>query len=148
MTENTDNTMPQCSEGVEEPTFVGYPPGCPLCEAVPAEGVAFRITRHDPPLPEDFQSNFEKGEEPRPKSSKRLHCRWRALSIYRTIEDARQHIKKWPYVPSYIAAGHLTKKKGKTLLTPPNSPETERQSHTEWWCADGIDRTEGFNVIE
>lgn len=139
-----------CPPDDSEPTFSGYPPGCPVVDAIYADGSAFRMVLSNPPTLEDFKSQFELGMEPRPNSTERARCRWRALSIYRNVEDARHHKKKYAHKfgNAFIAAGKLTKRKGKTLHTPPPPPETERQSHTEWWCADGTDRLEGFHVIE
>lgn len=126
--------------------FSGYPANCPLPGAVEATGPAFRITEHSPPTDADFLSHHEMGEEPKYKPTATRLCKMRSLSIYRTIEDARQHLKMFQLGGPFIAAGHLSPDKGMTLLTPP--PDGNRQSHTEWWCADGADRRTGFVVIE
>ena len=88
-----------------ELVFSGYPPNCPLPEAVLAEGAAFRITQHDPPSEEDFLSPFEIGEQPKSKPTANQRCRARSLSIYRKLEDARQHLEMYNHGEGFIAAG-------------------------------------------
>jgi len=140
-----DDKPPSNVNAPSVPTFADYPPNCPLAASVLAEGNAFRVTHSEQLSEADFQSKYEEGEEPRPNSSKTAHCRWRAVSIYREHSDARQHIRKWPYSPSFIAWGVLTNEMGKTMLTAPQ--DGTRQSHTEWWCADGIVRHKAFRII-
>jgi hypothetical protein len=139
-------TDPGPEDNAEEPTFAGYPPGCPLSEAIPAEGVAFRVTLNDPPTMADFLSHHEQGIEPKPGSTVRQRCRWRSVSVFLTIDDARHLRKRYPerWGTGYIAAGRLTQKMGQTLLTP--SPD--KPTHTEWWRADGVDPLPHFKVVD
>ena len=146
MTEDTSQPAIQEVGDSEAPAFAGYPDGCPICDAVPANGPAFRVTLNDPPLVDDFKSHHELGIEPKPKSTANQRCRFRSISVYMTIDDARHHIKKYAhrFGNGRIAAGRLTQRMGKTLLTP--SPD--RPTHTEWWKADGVDSLAFFKVIE
>lgn len=128
----------------QEPVFSGYPPGCPLPEAVPADGQAFRIVESDPPTEWDFQSHHERGETPRSTLTRNQQCKWRSLSIYRTIEDARHHLRVFECEDSFIAAGTLTRWMGKTIP----SPSRDRPSHASWWRADGVDWRTVFSIIE
>jgi len=140
--------QPQKTLEAVETAFPGYPIGCPLEGAVLAEGRAFRVVANNPPSPEDFMSMEERGERPKSKPTANQHCKRLSLSIYREAIDARHHLKVYPYTGKFIAAKVLTNDLGKTLLTPPKPPVTERQSHTEWWCANGINRLADFHVIE
>lgn len=145
------NDRPSIQQEVAQPVFSGFPVDCPLAEAIPADGAAFRITKCNPPSPSDFLSKFEEGEEPKPNTSARARCRWRAISVYRTIQDARKHREKFPYFSgdSWIAAKVLTEDMGKTMLFP--SKDGERPTHTSWWVSDSCDQTkraEGFSVVD
>ena len=125
------------------PRFSAYPEGCPPTIAVPAVGSVFRITKHDPPIEADFVSLFEMGRVP--KDAKKA-CQSRGLSLYRSIEDARHHIRLFSFHGNFIAAGNLDAESGLMLATPPK--DGSRPSHLTWWCFDGVERKSGFQVIE
>ena len=123
------------------PTF---PAGCPPADAGPAGGTVFRIVADDPPVNDDFLSAAELGRQPPPKLTRAQACRRHALSVYRSIDDARHHVSVFPGTGRFIAAGVLVPDCGMTKDTPnPTHP-----SHVDWWCYDGIDRYRGFAVIE
>lgn len=146
MTETKGQPQPPGQGDPEEPVFSGYPSGCPLSEAVLADGAVFRLTMNDPPTMEDFKSHHELGIEPRPRSTANQQCRLWALSVYLTVRDARHLKERYPHRwgKAHIAAGRLTGRMGKTLLT----PSREEPTHTEWWLADGTDPLPCFKVID
>jgi hypothetical protein len=118
-----------------------FPAGCPPQDAAPADGVVYRITKNNPPTPEDFLSFYEEGKQLRGNSPV-AQCRSRGLSVYREIEDARHQLAALPALGDHIAEGVLTEQHGVTKLTP-----TKRPTHTTWWCFDRINRHSGFKVI-
>ena len=97
------------------PTF---PQGCPPADAAPAGGMVFRIASNDPPLEDDFLSAAELGRQPPAKLTRSQTCRRHALSVYRSIDDARHHVKVFPGTGRFIAAGTLAPEYGVTKDTP------------------------------
>lgn len=107
------------------------PSNCPPDEAVPAAGLVYRLVRHNPPEPGDFQSwRDEAGRDPR-DADKSLLCRSFAMSVYSTLSSARRRLRlfkprlnKEPFVA--IAAGTLRPDIGVML-------ETGSQDHISLW---------------
>jgi hypothetical protein len=128
------------NEGVVFPSH--YPSGCPPSAAEEAAGVVFRITKGNPPNPDDFLSFHEMGKALQ-RDTVEARCQYRGLSVFRSLTDASHHLQALPGLGDYIAKGTLTPAKGKTQLT----ATRKRPTHTTWWCAEGIDRGEGFAVI-
>ena len=129
------------SDGVVFPNH--YPPDCPPGDAEEATGVVYRVTRSDPPTPDDFLSFNELGVRLR-KDTPFARCQSRGLSVFRSLADARHLLLAIPATGDYIAEGTLTPERGRTKLTPVHV----RPTHTTWWCAEGINLAEGFAVIE
>jgi hypothetical protein len=121
-----------------------FPAGRPPTDAEPARGVVFRIVTADPPLEDDFLSAAELGRQPPAKLTRSQACRRHALSVYRSIDDARHHVALFPGTGRFIAEGTLSAEHGVTKDT----PSSTRPSHVDWWCYHGIDRRHGFAVIE
>jgi hypothetical protein len=119
-------------------------PNCPPQDAQDANGLVFRSTVNDPPAAEDFLSVHELGIVAKYPQTRTSECRRRALSVYRTLKDARQHLELHQKRYKFIAKGVLTADCGKTKLI----PSAEMSSHTEWWCCVGIDRTRGFETVK
>jgi hypothetical protein len=120
-----------------------WPACCPPDDAIEASGAAYRITKNDPPTDDDFLSHHERGLPSPLKQTRAQECRRRAVSIYRTIEDAKHHTLAFPSSGQNIAAGVLTARSGRTKL----HPSDERPTHTEWWCFVGIERKAGFAIV-
>jgi hypothetical protein len=114
---------------------------CPPDDAEPGAGTVYRITRTSELTADDFRSFAELGRKP-PSQPDQL-CRSRGLSVYRSVIDARHHLKAFPAGGGCIAEGELTEDHGRTKPT----PALDRSTHTTWWCFTGIERHEGFKVI-
>ena len=116
---------------------------CPPVEALPAAGEVFRCCKHNPPKDVDMMTHEEtdRAEDADP-------CIRRALSVFRTQEDAIHQIrafKRWP--KKRIARATLRPEHGFTLLTPAH----ERPTHTSWWPASPLNpaaRAALFTVVE
>jgi hypothetical protein len=120
-------------------------PGCPPLNAMKPSGlVVYRIVEIDPPGEHDFQSQFELGK---PLPRKVDHCRWRALSIYTELIDARTTAAflkgRRNLAVLYIAQGKLEQIHGVVSHTPCNG-----NSHHSWWPCDNISRLQPFIVVE
>jgi hypothetical protein len=121
-------------------------PGCPPLEAAedPHSLVVYRIVETDPPGAHDFQSHFELGK-PLPRKVDR--CRWRSVSVYKDLPDARKTVaflkKRRNLQVLNIARGTLEAMHGVVLHTPSNG-----DSHRDWWPCDDVDRLQPFAMIE
>jgi hypothetical protein len=117
----------------------------PLGSAEEPHGlVVYRIAESDPPGAKDFQSHFELGK---PLPRKVDKCRWRSISVYENLVDARKTAafltKKRNLQALYIAQGTLEAAHGVVLHTPSNG-----DSNHDWWPCDNVDRLQPFAVIE
>jgi hypothetical protein len=119
---------------------------CPPAEAVAANGTVYRATMNDPPAPDDFRSQVEMGRQPNFKQTKSQACRWRSVSVYQTLADAKQHLAMFPSTGKFVAAGTLDAECGKTKLSP-----TEIPTHTDWWAFESVDcaaRAARFKTVQ
>lgn len=115
-----------------------WPQGCPSNDTPPAEVEIFRIVRHDPVLPTDFQSHLETGRLP--QADPCLRC---GLSVFRLIEDAWNQQKLLPNLGKRIARANLNPEHGKACLTKGQQP-----THTTWWPYRDVNRAELFTVVK
>lgn len=120
-----------------------YPGGCPLEGSAPASGDHFRCTRNNPPTPADFLSMHELNRPIRGNKPADV-CKSRGLSVFRLIEHARHQLELLPVLGPYIACRTLGEYHGLTKPT----PAKDRPSHTTWWPYDGVERHDGFVVVE
>lgn len=122
-----------------------FPDDCPPDDAMPAAGIAYRLT-HNPIEPRDFLSKREIHPEKRFSNPTR-ECLANGLSIFRDIEDAKRLRRRVSYFRnevSAIAVGHLSHELGVIKRTGPD----HRSSHCTWWVPIGVDRAQPFAVIE
>jgi hypothetical protein len=120
--------------------------GCPPLEVTiePSGLLVYRIVESDPPASHDFLTHFELGK---PLPRKADQCRWRAISVYLDLDDARKTANflkgKKSISVLHIAQGILEPEHGVVLHTPSNE-----NSHYSWWPCDNIDRGQPFVVVE
>jgi hypothetical protein len=129
------------SNGAAFPSDWG--PGCPPSDAEEANGIFFRATKNDPPTADDFLSMHELGMQPKFQLSHVRACRWRAVSLYRTLVDIKHYREAFPGLATFIAKGTLSPECGKTK----HCPSQAMTSHTEWWSFSGVDRTRRFETV-
>ena len=87
-----------------------------------------------PPTLADLKSSHEMG-----KNKGKDECLRRALSVFRTEEDAAHNAELFPYLGKLIARATLESTHGK--VRPIGKP-----THTSWWPREGIDRVALFKV--
>jgi hypothetical protein len=123
----------------EEAGFpVEWPDCCPPADAVAAGGLYYRLVFNSPPIPLDFQTNFEANTFP-----KRPPCLRCALSVFSDFNDADFNRRLYPTLAnSLIAMGNLNSDHGRTKNTRGRLP-----SHTSWWAFAGIERHSTFEVV-
>jgi hypothetical protein len=118
---------------------LSWGPNCPPNTALDANGEYFRVVAHDPPHDDDFVSGYDLGRVS-PRSSNPQKCKARALSGFRTLEEAIDNAERYPDHGILIAARILTPDRGKTT-------QAGAGTHTDWWYYEGIIPREGFAVV-
>jgi hypothetical protein len=113
---------------------------CPPESADDLPAKVFRLLFSAELIDADFQSWEEEGR-PLPTDPVKA-CRYKGLSVFTTIEDARHHIRLYGD-KTHIAEADLTEKDGVGEKTKTkNFP-----SHMTWWPADDIDRKASFKCV-
>lgn len=84
------------------------------------------------------------GRQPKWAETRAKLCRRRAVSVYRTLNDAKHQLEAFPQTGKFIAKAVLSPDRGKMKHTPSQS----MSSHTDWWCFVGINRHEGFEIVK
>jgi hypothetical protein len=77
------------SSNGEFPTH--WPEQCPPEEALPADGVYYRLVRHNPPQAEDFRTSHEQGTFQRS-----CPCMRHSLSVFAAFDDAEYNRNLYP----------------------------------------------------
>lgn len=112
---------------------------CPPSEAEPANGVYFRVGRHNPPTADDFRSQAELG-----RAVTGDQCLRVGLSMLRTLSDAQHLTRLTPKLGRQIYRGELDASHGRTKLT----SSQKSPSHTTWWPYADTDRVAPFEVVK
>lgn len=120
-------------------TFTGYPPDCPPQPHSEKCDSYFRVVKNSNANdPNNFRSHFETGER-----QDAPECARRSLSMYLKKEDAVGLSKNWPTKGRYIA--RLDLKGGHGLV---RGGKNSKNSHHDWWVADGVVATDFCKSIE
>jgi len=114
-----------------------WPKDCPPSDAEDADGVVFRVVKHNPPEEEDTATHMETGRLP--KAPPCLRC---GLSVFREMRDAAHQRQLLPKLGNLIASATLLPEHGKTKLT-----KGQRPTHTTWWAYEGVNRHSLFAVF-
>ena len=123
------------------PSFL--PKNCPPDDAVPADGVVYRLVRQDPPAQRDFVPQRNAGSR---SSFPGSECIASGLSVLRELDDAVRLRKRVPaFKNRTIARGELRPEAGVTRHTP--SKKDGGGSHLTWWVPEGFDPTPFFMVV-
>lgn len=115
-----------------------WPHECPPASAEDANTDAYRIVRASPPTADDFKNHYELGREKSPR-----RCRARALSVFRSKEEARKAWLVLRYLGDHFASGRLRPIHGKTMLAEGTHP-----GHLEWWPYEGVDPAAVLTKVE
>ena len=113
------------------------PEDCPPDSATPAEGKVYRCIKRNGIQAEDFETHFE--NDRRPDADLCSRC---ALSVLRSLDEARQFRKTMPKLGRYIAEAVLRPEHGMWKLT------DKRSGHINWWPYDGVERTTLFQLVQ
>ena len=116
-----------------------FPEDCPPEDAVPADGVYYRIVNNDPPQSSDFVSVYHLRRERAMREVRRMSrtlCDTMGLSVYEDRDEAIKCALKYDNLGTHIAAVELTPDSGKILRTRGLFP-----SHHTWWISDDFDAT-------
>src|SRR5689334_8667524 len=120
----------------------GWPTGCPPSDAQEASGTVYRLLKTDQPTCGDFETWFEKGQQPQYPNPTAL-CQACAVSVSSSIEDLRQRMARQPDVWKHIAVGVLDA--GCGVMKP--TPCKQDRFHCSWWCFEDVVRHGRFTVI-
>ena len=69
----------------------------------PNESTFFRILAADQPVRRDFVSNFELGRAPQRPLSPEGERRWAGLSVFTSLELAKSHHDRSPWIGTHVA---------------------------------------------
>ena len=122
-----------------------FPPDCPPEEALPADGVFYRIVKTDPPGSDDFLSQYQQNRRLSDSNIRRgraTQCETMGLSVFADESDAAERIRRYPRIGRRLARLTLGPASGKILPTP-----RDDNSHHTWWLPDGYDATGIATVV-
>ena len=122
-----------------------FPEDCPPNDALPADGVYYRIVRNMPLDASDFVSVYEQNRrraESVARRGQRSLCETMGLSVYANRDDAIQTALRYN-IGDKIASVLLTADAGLTLYTGDGF-----NSHHTWWKATGFDATQTVYAVE
>ena len=128
-----------------------FPENCPPNDATEPCGEYWRIVKHDPPSPQDFEPLCI--ANPRRQYSDDLNDRYGAsprclasgVSLLKTIEEARNVARAIPAKRTgMLAKGTLEPDMGRLKHTPTN----KNKGHHTLWLWDGVDPSSSFTVVE
>lgn len=132
-----------------------FPEQCPPRAACPAYGAVFRVTksRQGSPLTrKDFES-YREAQPNRVWPADYSECSLCALSVMRTVEDARKLRERLAgTIPAHsrrvmrIVRGELCSDFGLFQHTPDEA--TGCASHHDWWVPDGLDPSAAFEFCD
>lgn len=103
---------------------------CPPRDAEACAGLYYRCCKNSPPASSDMRTSEETGRLPAADP-----CLRRALSVFRSVEDADHQVRLFPgWKKKFVATASLAAEHGRSMLTSGRQP-----THTSWWPADGLD---------
>lgn len=113
-----------------------WPESCPPPDALPAQGLYFRVTRGNPPTADDFKSYSELGKAPSSPPCLRV-----GLSLLKSLDDAIHQTGLFPKIGKIIYSANLEPQDGKCKQTKGTLP-----SHATWWPFESVDRAPLFHL--
>jgi hypothetical protein len=121
-----------------------FPADCPPGQASNAVGTYYRIVKHDPPEPSDFEAIYHR-DSARAEDAMtfgKTQCETMGLSVYADINHAIQCASRFRKLGRIIARLTLTYGSGKALQT-----RGTFVSHHTWWKPDGFDPIQYSKVV-
>jgi hypothetical protein len=109
-----------------------FPSGCPEPEAIPADGIVWRIVKADTPTADDFVSH--KLTYPA-KNWGKSECQACGLSVHRNRADALGLLALPRFRGYHVASGTLAPAHGVIRST----PTAKSESHETWWVPQGVE---------